>query len=363
MIQNKLKLNTKQVAANICYGLNKEFLILSEDYDVRWRFALYVAIIHSYLGKEEELDYKNNYKQWGVDHRLRGLKKLSNTDWIYSTTTGRTDHEVNILVVTNNNEKIEILLNLNSFPKGLYSNGYGPCGETILKNQEEIGSILSALIPETLNNLKRVDDPRLFSEEEGTTQVDTIFNSNQQEKLRVYYDTIIHAHEFYHKQDENGKSFIATLFGAGLFYLPHGIGNWNRKISVACLIDQIQGKGRKVKDHIFPRKKAALDLLNNDKLSFEEFIKFYKEKVAPFIFLTPTENTLLINYYHVFDDYEQALNQFQITTFPTGDDLFESNKQLNNFINYCFEKGTREISIIDLKKLERWYNEFINSNL
>ena len=80
------------------------------------------------------------------------------------------------------------------------------------------------------------------------------------------------------------------------------------------------------------------------------------------MFLTPTENNLLINYYHDFNDYEEALNQLQIITFPKGDNLFESNKQLNNFINYCFNKGRNQRNRIKLRKLDRWYNEFSNLN-
>ena len=274
MVQTKINLKTKRVAALICYGLNNEFLILSEDYDVRWRFALYVAIVHTYLSKKEELDYKNNYKQWGVDHRLRGNKPISETDWFYNTKPGKTNHEVNISVITNSKENIEFTLNFNSFPRGLYSNGFGPNGETILNDKEEIGSILSALCQNADSESNCEDELRVFTEKTETIPVNTIFNSNQKEKLIVYYNTIKHTQEVFQKQDENGKSLIATIFGAGLFYLPHGIGHWNRKISVACLIDQIQGRGRKVKDHIFPRKKAAMEILDNDKLSLEEFLKY-----------------------------------------------------------------------------------------
>ena len=184
-------------------------------------------------------------------------------------------------------------------------------------------------------------------------------NYVQREKVSVYYELLKVVHPFYKKQDDEiRKSFITTLFGAGLFYLPHGVKYWVGKISVSCLMEQIIGtkNARKVKDHIYPRKAAADHLLSTLPKK-EEFVDFFVEKIVPYMYVTPNENSRLINYYQEFDRYQDALEYFDIQEFPTNGQVFESTKELNSFIQFCRVRYHGDSKHV-IQHLQDWYIEF-----
>lgn len=355
----------------------EEHLLNAEFYHRNWRFALYAAINSALDLKEEDFNYKYPYKQWGIDHRMRAMKSSLDTkspvlvrcEWI----------EDNLHVHCSMQEDtFTVVLSLSNFPSGLYLDKNGPNQTAILENRHESILILKSLAnaddettfdaieskpavePQELQEVKKVI-PTSKKATSPTTQkgydAGVQLKKDQREKLSVYYELLNHVRPLFSTQtSEIRQSFLSTVFGAGLFYLPHGVKHWIGKISRSCLIEQITGSERKVRDHIFPRKAAANHLLTNE-LTNEEFETFYMEEVAPFMYVTPKENSQLINYYKNFDHYNDALQEFGIIPFPPDEHTFTSPKELNQFISFCSERKLTRSGGID-EYLDRLYEEF-----
>lgn len=155
-----------------------------------------------------------------------------------------------------------------------------------------------------------------------------------QDKFSACYDIINQLKVIYnqHKNDPEYKNFIETTLGAAIFYLPHGIDNWNKKISINALYNKVK-KGRITKDHMFPRKRAANKVLSmeDNYQDYNYFKRDYQNQFAKYMILTPDENRLIVNYQKEFNNYEAALNHYKIRVFPEGDDCFCDHKELNRF--------------------------------
>lgn len=349
--------------------LLKDSLLFSEDYHRNWTMALYVAINDALGLPEVKLEYKFKYNQWAVDHNMRAIKS-SNKGKISSSSLVVARHPDGVeIFYRQNGDSQTFVLSAKNFPPGLYRDGQGPHGAAILIEALDVNLILGALLDDCpnprLNFIKpqanvpdRVEPNRALS-----TDLISELNNAQLEKIWVYHELLNVVHPFYKEQEgEARKSFITTLFGAGLFYLPHGVKHWVGKISVTCLMEQIVGtsNARKVKDHIFPRK-AAADYLLNNLTQKEEFLQFYMDKVAPYMYVTPNENSMLINYYQDFEKYEDALEHFGIQEFPPDDHIFNSTKELNSFIQFC-EGRVRSRTQPAFQVLKECYIEFNQLN-
>jgi hypothetical protein len=91
--------------------------------------------------------------------------------------------------------------------------------------------------------------------------------------------------ETYNKiEDENQKSFLQVVVGAAIFYLPSLTSHFNGFISINALKGYLK-KERRVKDHIYPRKLAAKELLSK-KFSLEELKVKYHDHLAQFMYIT-----------------------------------------------------------------------------
>ena len=350
----------KTTAFNITQLL-KESLMHSEDYHRNWTLALYVAVSNALKLPEVKLHYKFNYRQWAVDHNLRSIKASITEDYsTNSLTTTRHTEGIEVAYSQNGDSLIFVLTNQN-FPVGLYCSGQGPNRATILTGNFEVNLILSAILadePSTeqpsfqpVDENLREDEPNILNE----------LTDDQLEKIRVYYELLELIYPFYNEQNnEIRKSFITTHFGAGLFYLPHGVRHWVGKISVSCIMEQIIGanNARRVKDHIYPRKAAVIHLLTTKPDSFEDFLEFYIKKVAPYMLVTPNENIMLINYYQEFDRYQDALENRGIQEFPTNDQIFNSTRELNSFIEFCQGRVNENTENV-LHVLQEIYSEFM----
>lgn len=103
---------------------------------------------------------------------------------------------------------------------------------------------------------------------------------------------------FYTSATNNQKAFIETIIGAGIWYLPHGKAYWNNKVSKKAIEElKKNAKSRLTRDHIFPRKKSAKQLLSEiDQISGNgEFLKErYNSELGKYVLVTPKENRNLV---------------------------------------------------------------------
>ena len=108
---------------------------------------------------------------------------------------------------------------------------------------------------------------------------------------------------------------------------------------------------RRVKDHIYPRKLAARELLSK-KLSVEELKNRYHSHLATYMYITSTENSALINYYESHESHDEAMKVLGIEKFPTSEkEKFVSHKELNKFIEAIDAKAAQKMTEKELMHL------------
>jgi len=150
------------------------------------------------------------------------------------------------------------------------------------------------------------------------------------------------------------RSYFEVVIGAAIFYLPSLNNHFNGFISLKAL-KGILNKERKVKDHIYPRKLASRELLEKI-LTLEEIKELYHKRLAQFMYITPSENSLLVNFYQEHENHDLAMESLQIEKFPTSDkEKFNSHKELMNFIEFIAHK---EIHNKNLRELMLLLQEF-----
>ncbi len=328
-----MKINTKELAYRITDYLSHQ-LLGCDNYERKWSISIYCALQHSICGTEERMDYKHQHHQWGVAHRMRALRHNS----------FKVDKPFEVLGLSLDGEKIIIKvryltdgptmvqLDLNNFFSALWTANNGPNGESLLDFRNEAIEIYNSILAVVRLRLTELSDPKKI-------QVDNSFNEDQLTKLNTYFEILVHLKPLYEKLDKDlARSFSTTLMGAGLWYLPHGVKFWNGHFSFQAFLNKVYGRSRQVKDHILPRKKAAMRLLTEN-LSFDEFTALYSKEMAPYMYVTPTENNALINYLDTYPSYESALQEMGIVAFPPKGQEFKSHMEANTFIAHLIEVG------------------------
>ena len=132
---------------------------------------------------------------------------------------------------------------------------------------------------------------------------------------------------FYNTATANQKAFIETIIGAGIWYLPHGKTYWNDKVSIKAIEElKSNAQTRLTKDHVYPRKKSAKQLLaDTEKLKGDgEYLKArYNTELGKYVLVTPKENRDLIK---VEKDNPEA--SWQEVYKIAGIELIDYNKLL-----------------------------------
>tara|TARA_Y100001968_G_C19239400_1_gene658634 strand:+ start:321 stop:896 length:576 start_codon:yes stop_codon:yes gene_type:complete len=135
---------------------------------------------------------------------------------------------------------------------------------------------------------------------------DFISNNKILDKAEVIARTVISQQSFYLSKDcnNNHRQLLETMIGAAIWYLPQGKDLWTGDISVDALKELSKSntpdKVTLTKDHHFPRKVAAGELLKLDWSHFlnpsEEVLKRYKNRYGRFNYVLPEENKRLVKY-------------------------------------------------------------------
>jgi hypothetical protein len=142
------------------------------------------------------------------------------------------------------------------------------------------------------------------------------------------------------------KKLIETIIGAAIWYLPHGEKYWTGKISLGALeLKKDNPKKNLSKEHEFPRKKAAEELLNfkldeirdNDDL----LVKLYEGKYSKFNYVTSSENKKVSKFQKTEDfiDPERAYKEANIQLIEISkDELKKIKKGDKEYINNLIKK-------------------------
>jgi hypothetical protein len=109
-------------------------------------------------------------------------------------------------------------------------------------------------------------------------------------KFNELYNIILNLKEQWGNSDEYGKSFIETIIGAGIYYLPITKKTHTGLISENGLLEPCN---KLVKEHEFPRKISAKLLLESPPNTLDEFIELYYTKYGLWNLVTKKENTIL----------------------------------------------------------------------
>ena len=359
-----------------------------------WIAAIYKSLLVANRGDAEEILW-TKYNEWKIDHNCRAARSTAkaNKSKIISfnmVPTGSTAFEI-VVTIQKGTDLISktIIYRKDAFPEGLWR-VKNPKNDTVLSNQFERDQLFEESLSSTSYFAKLIDrimdqeiieeddldfdipnspdklDISLYSDIDGDEkdehevqnvsaekQVDTVssveYARNMKfEALKLVLDQV---RDKYHATEEPlQKSYLLTVIGAAVFYLPSLNSHFSGFISVAALKGYLNGK-RRVKDHIFPRKRAASVLLNKE-LSVEELKSKYHDHLAEFMYVTYSENSQLINYYEEHDSYDQALDAFEIEKFPLpGVERFSSHRELDLFILFVRDRKGKNKSKDELNNL------------
>ena len=359
-----------------------------------WIAAIYKSLLVANRGDAEEILW-TKYNEWKIDHNCRAARSTAkaNKSKIISfnmVPTGLAAFEI-VVTIQKGTDLISktIIYRKDAFPEGLWR-VKNPKNDTVLSNQFERDQLFEESLSSTSYFAKLIDrimdreiieeddldldipnspdklDISLYSDIDGheqdepkvqnvaaEKQVDTVssveYARNMKfEALKLVLDQV---RDKYHETEEPlQKSYLLTVIGAAVFYLPSLNSHFSGFISVAALKGYLNGK-RRVKDHIFPRKRAASVLLNKE-LSVEELKSKYHDHLAEFMYVTYSENSQLINYYEEHDSYDQALDAFEIEKFPLpGVERFSSHRELDLFILFVRDRKGKNKSKDELNNL------------
>lgn len=176
------------------------------------------------------------------------------------------------------------------------------------------------------NNSKRNDkDPKISNLDK------------QKMKYNVTSKLLKTIKKLYDESNIYEKSFIETIVGAAVFYLPSGSELWSGKISIEALKSFLPEKkfSRKiVKEHEYPRKVVSKVLLeeNWDKGDIAAKLqKLYKKMYGRYNYVTSKENGKLRKYQKVdsFKDPCECYKDAGIQLITVDQNIFKQVKGHN----------------------------------
>jgi hypothetical protein len=292
---------------------------------VSWRSALYHALIYSDQNELIEIIWQPQYSQFNISHQLRANLVTANNDNLSIVSlTGELENDSIIIKVSfQSNHQEEYIKTCTIGIRHFVENLWNGNQRSILVNQAEAELIFCLL-------------KKSFLDE----NIPCFETNTSDHKFQALLDVINHLRNNHNVNNENDtyQSFLQTIVGAGLFYLPFGNEHFHGYISFKALQESVENDNNKtVKDHILPRKLAAKILFEEDtnNWNFNEFKNWYNKNMQ-FMLVTSDENRLLVNYYHDFLDYEAALANYGILKFPSNGS-FDSPKEVRQFVNYLRE--------------------------
>ena len=333
-----------------------------------WVFAIYKSLIVSNQFENKPV-YWTKHKQWDIDHNFRSRKAAVKKD-------GALLVDVSIDRIYNStveiNASVENCRGVKRFSCNYSRQGFenylwnvrNPKNATVLLSSYERDVIfgatgqLAGLSSVPINCASKKETGALASYSVEIPAEAENRGEKGQGKFQALMKMLTVLIPLYKNiTDPDQLSFIETSVGACVFYLPSSVHkHFSGYISIEALKNYLNGS-RMVKDHIYPRKLAARELLTTS-MSQEDLILLYNTRLAKFMYLTPSENSLLINYYENHENHDQALEAFQIVKFPDSDASgFLDHKELSAFLKHIMGIANESITLGNLtERLDEFRN-------
>lgn len=327
-----------------------------------WLFSIYKSLLISNANDIEEIKW-TKYNQWKIDHNCRAAKAAAKKNKITIQYFGINiidENTVNLQVSFMKDNKMEDSFTC-LFERGSFTPSFwllkNPNHDTVLLSSYERDQLFESSIYASdefeVSEIehKELDSPNKNSKgskEGGKKESDEYVRKMKFTALNTLLDQL---RDSYNQTKElNQRSYLEVVIGAAIFYLPSLNSHFNGFISVAALKGFLKGD-RRVKDHIYPRKLAARELLSK-KLTHEELIEKYHNHLATFMYITSSENSNLINYYESHENHDEAMKALDIEKFPTSEkEKFNSHKELNKFIETINAKDAQKMSAEELMQV------------
>ena len=314
-----------------------------ENDDLRhrgWRFALYRALRSSTGDDNEPIYWKTEYHQWSVDHHYRGSRhgaKSRIADCRIASIDQLTDDRVQIRAVftdmQGSEQPADCTLGLADFPASLWV-AQNANGDTLLEGSFERDRIFDGLLPR----------PALAATQAASPAPGEPIDLHP--KLTALHAMTAALQPFYEQASAEEQAYLETVVGAAVFYLPQSVEHFDGHISLECLRGCLEEE-RRVKDHIYPRKRAGRHLLTNT-FSPNELHDLYHHELARFMYLTPSENSKMVNYYETYDDHDSALYALDIVKFPSNcREPFLHHGEFRNFLRYLARTGVKKLEDVE----------------
>ena len=323
-----------------------------------WLFTIYKSLLISNANDKEETKW-TKYNQWKIDHNCRAAKASAKKN-------GFKIDNLSLTIIDDNKALLKVL-----FSKGGFKSESINCvyeRDSFLKSLWEFKNSKQEAVLLNQNERDQLFESTIYSFDEIEEEIETSSSNDKgkKSKKRAKKDSDDHIREMkfialnillnqvretYHQTEEHHqRSYLEIILGAGVFYLPSLNSHFNGFISIAALKGYLKGD-RRVKDHIYPRKLAARELLSK-KLSVEELKNRYHSHLATYMYITSTENSALINYYESHESHDEAMKVLGIEKFPTSEkEKFVSHKELNKFIEAIDAKAAQKMTEKELMHL------------
>lgn len=367
--------------------MNKEYIYLiaeqlylnTTDHPLcnrNWLFAIYKSLLVANEGDTEPIIW-TKYNQWKIDHNCRASKTTAkaNNTYIVDFSISLVDENCADIKVTFNKKGLVIEPVLCAYKKDAFTNDMwefrNPNNESVLLSPYERDQLFNtsvqnaeATFVDTINEVEVVieETPLVEKSKTKTKSSKKSKKSMTDEQVREMKFTALNVlldqiRETYTQiEDPNQRSYLEVVIGAAIFYLPSLNAHFNGYISINALKGYLK-KERRVKDHIYPRKLAARELLSR-KLTLEELMSRYHDHLAQYMYITSSENSVLVNYYEEHENHDLAMEAFQIEKFPTNEaEKFVSHNELDKFILFLNCKNVQGMAKEELMVLLREFRE------
>ena len=346
-----------------------------------WLFAIYKSLLVTNEGDTEPIIW-TKYNQWKIDHNCRASKTKAkgNNTHITDFSMILENEDCALIKVTFNKRGLATEPITCSYKRVAFTNDMwefrNPINETVLLSPYERDQLFNSStqnaevkfgdeinedavrIEETSINAKNVGKPKK-TKKSNKRMIDEQIREMKFTALNVLLDQI---RETYTQiKDPNQRSYLEVVIGAAIFYLPSLNAHFNGFISINALKGYLK-KERRVKDHIYPRKLAARELLSK-KLTLNELISRYHDHLAQYMYITSSENSILVNYYEEHENHDLAMEAFQIEKFPIEDaEKFKSHNELDKFIIFLNGKNIQGMTKEEIMALLREFRISIELN-
>jgi hypothetical protein len=303
-----------------------------------WAYSLYYAILNSLMVKIDPPEWEEAHKQWNIDHLYRGAlssRKKQEKPPVFEIR--KVTKKENALVVNGQLSSIEIRDLEFTLSKENFSDLTEPAvnENRLLLGETEVGEMLDSIAEISVRD----------------------YTHAQHSKIEALWSLVNEIREMYHRANREGKEYIETVIGAAVFYLPHPVNEcFNGYCSLRALNNTLKDQ-RMVKEHLFPRKLAGRDVLEN-KYRKEVFYTRVKDHYRIFMYLTPDENAATVNFEGTHDD---VLRKLGIEKFPQRENnpFVKNHTLFKNYISWAKVRVPKNGNLT-IEEAERLLNEFLN---